>query len=257
MAGWSPGRKIGEDMRQDAPPKAISAQEARAVARSALQTTGPFEEIDQGALEQLLGILVLRTLGPGEVVFLEGTPGDRFFVVASGRLRVFRHVPPATELTIFTLEPGDFFGLLPLLDGGPYPVSVAALTGADILVLHRADFLRFTRANPPFCLALLAYMARRLRGSFERIETLGRQGAVARAAHALLGLIPPEAPQVDGVAVTLPFPQVELARLLHVTEANLSRALTRLRSAGTLRSAGSRRFRITDLAALHRAADGE
>jgi CRP-like cAMP-binding protein len=96
-----------------------------------------------------------------------------------------------------------------------------------------------------------------LRSTFERIETLGRQGAVARAAHALLGLIPPEAPRVDGAVVTLPFPQAELARLLHVTEANLSRALTRLRSQGILRAAGPRRFRIADLEALHRAADGE
>lgn len=233
------------------------ASRIRAKARATLRATSPFGEIADAELDELVRLFVLRSLKRDEVVFLEGTNGDRFFVVCEGRLRVFRHVPPAAELTIFTLAPGDPFGLLPLLDGGPYPVSVAALTAAEVLVLHRVDFLRFTRENPSFCLALLTYLARRLRGSFERIETLGRHGAVARAAHALMGLAAPGTPLTDGVTVTLPFPQAELARLLHVTEANLSRALSRLRRDGALRSAGPRRFRIADIEALRRAADGE
>jgi CRP/FNR family transcriptional regulator len=244
-------------MTKRPPSRPAPAQDAKAAARRALVASAPFGEIGEEALEELLRLFVARTFDPGEIVFVEGSRGDRFFVVAAGRLRAFRHVPPASELTVFTLAPGDLFGFLPLLDGEGYPVSVAASARSDVLVLHRADFLRFTRENPPFCLALLACLARRLRGTFERIETLGRQGAVARAAHALLGLIPPEAPRVDGAVVTLPFPQAELARLLHVTEANLSRALTRLRSQGILRAAGPRRFRIADLEALHRAADGE
>jgi len=234
-----------------------STSTARAAARRALLTAPPFAEIGEEAVEELLRLFVPRAFGHGEIVFLEGDPGDRFFVVATGRLRAYRHVPPAAELTVFTLAPGDLFGFLPLLDGGPYPVSVAALDGAEVLVLHRSDFLRFTRENPPFCLALLAYLARRLRDSLDQIEMLGRQGAVARAAHALLGLVPAGTVPADGVVVTLPFSQAEMARLLHVTEANLSRALSRLRSQGILRNAGRRRFRIADLEGLHRAADGE
>ncbi len=244
-------------MRKRPSSQVIPTPDARAAARRALEATAPFGEIGEEAFEELLRLFVARTVAPGEVVFLEGSPGDRFFVVAAGRLRAFRHVPPASELTVFTLGPGDFLGLLPLLDGEGYPVSVAVLARSEVLVLHRADFLRFTRQHPPFCLALPAYLALRLRGSIEQIETIGRQGAVARAAHALLGLVPPGSIQDEGVVVTLPFSQAELARLLHVTEANLSRALTRLRSQGILRAAGPRRFRIADPDALRRAADGE
>ncbi len=243
-------------MTKRAPAQPPTAPDTRTAARRALSAVAPFGEIGEAALEELIGLFVPRTLEPGELVFLEGSPGDRFFVVVAGRLRAFRHIPPAAELPVFTLGPDDFFGLLPLLDGEGYPVSVEALVRSEILVLRRADFIRFTRQHPPFCLALLAYLARRLRGSLERIGTLGRQGALARTAHALLGLAPRDTPLADGTVITLPFSQAELAGLLHVTEANLSRALKRLRAAGTLRAAGRRRFRIADVEALRRAADG-
>jgi CRP/FNR family transcriptional regulator len=217
----------------------------------------PFGELGEDALAGVARLFVRRRVAKGASVFLEGDDGDRFLLVAAGRLKAFRHTPPAHDITVFTLERGDFLGFLPLLDGGPYPLSVSALTQAELLVLHRPEFLRFTRDNPSFCLALLADLARRLRGSLAQIETLGRQGAVARAAHGLLSLVPPRASQGAPAEVTLPFSQTELAQVLHVTPENLSRALTKLCQEGMTERLGPRRFRIPSLPALRRAADGE
>jgi CRP-like cAMP-binding protein len=215
----------------------------------------PFGGLGEGALQALSALFVRRRQAKGATVFLEGDEGDLFLLVAAGKLKAFRHTPPAHDITVFTLERGDCFGFLPLLDGGPYPVSVSALTPAELLVLHRPDFVRFTRDNPSFCLALLAHLARRLRGCLDQVEVLGRHGAVARAAHGLLSLVPPRANQGAPLELTLPFSQVELAQLLHVTPENLSRALATLRRDSLLERLGPRRFRIPDLSALRRAAD--
>ncbi|MGE5235160.1 MAG: Crp/Fnr family transcriptional regulator [Acidobacteriota bacterium] len=217
----------------------------------------PFGGLGEGPLHALSALLVRRRVAKGTTVFLEGDEGDLFLLVAAGRLKAFRHTPPAHDITVFTLERGDCFGFLPLLDGGPYPVSVSALTPAELLVLHRPAFLRFTTDNPSFCLTLTAHLARRLRGCLEQVELLGRQGAVARAAHGLLSLVPPRISQGAPVEVTLPFSQVELAQALHVTPENLSRALAALRRDSLLERLGPRRFRIPDLPALRRAADGD
>jgi CRP-like cAMP-binding protein len=223
----------------------------------ALLRATPFGELGESALAGVSRLFVRRRVGKGAAIFLEGDEADRFFLVASGKLKAFRHTPPAHDITVFTLEKGDFFGFVPLLDGGPYPVSVSALTSAELLVLHRPDFLRFTMDNPSFCLGLLAHLARRLRECIDQVETLGRQGAVARAAHALLSLVPPRAKQGGPVEVALPFTQVELAQVLHVTPENLSRALATLRRDSLLERLGPRRFRIPNLHALRRAADRE
>jgi CRP-like cAMP-binding protein len=217
----------------------------------------PFGGLGEGPLHSLSALLVRRRVPRGATVFLEGEEGDLFLLVAAGKLKAFRHTPPARDITVFTLERGDFFGLLPLLDGGPYPVSVSALTPAELLILHRTDFVRFMTGNPPFCLALLAHLARRLRGCIEQVEVLGRHGAVARAAHGLLSLVPLRTSLAAPVEVTLPFSQTELAQVLHVTPENLSRALSTLRRDALLERLGPRRFRIPSPHALRRAADSD
>ncbi len=210
----------------------------------------PFAELGESALTAVAPLFVRRRVAKGAVVFLEGDDGDRFFVVVGGRLKAFRHAASTRDVTVFTLAPGDFFGFLPLLDGAPFPLSVAALTAADLLVLHRRQFLRFVDDNPRFCLALVAHLARRLRGCFDQVESMGQPSAVARVAHGLLHLAPPNLGPGAATEVTLPFTQAEFAQFLNITPENLSRALTRLRRAGAIARLGRGRFRITGVAAL-------
>jgi CRP/FNR family transcriptional regulator, dissimilatory nitrate respiration regulator len=215
---------------------------------------GGLEDTERAGVSRLF---VRQHVRKGGVVFLEGDEADRFFLVAAGKLKAFRHVPPTHDITMFTLERGDFVGFVPLLDGRPYPVSVSALTPAELLVLYRSEFLDFTRDNASFCLSLLAHLARRLRECMDQVETLGRQGAVARAAHGLLSLVPPARSHDAPAEVTLPFTQTELAQVLHVTPENLSRALARLRRLGLIQRVGPRRFRIPHLDGLRKIANPE
>jgi CRP-like cAMP-binding protein len=216
----------------------------------------PFGTLGDAALGEVTPLFVRRRVAKGAVVFLEGDGGDRFFLVAAGRLKAFRRTASVRDITVFTLGRGDFFGFLPLLDGDPFPVSVAALVETQLLVLHRADFLRFVHDHPTFCLALTAHLARRLRGCLDQVESLGRQGATSRVAHALAGLLPDRASAGRAVEVTLPFTQAEFAQLLHITPENLSRALTRLQRHAVIERLGRGRFRITDPAALAEFAEG-
>ena len=216
----------------------------------------PFGTLGEKALAGVVRLFVRRRVSKGALVFLEGDAGDRFFLVATGRLKAFRRTASARDITVFTLGRGDFFGFLPLLDGAPFPVSVAALTPVDVLVLHRPDFMRFVHDHPTFCLALVAHLARRLRTCLDQVESLGHQGAVPRAAHGLLSLVHAGPVPASAAEVTLPFTQAEFAQVLHVTPENLSRALGNLRRRGIVERLGRGRFRIPDVAALARCADG-
>ncbi len=216
----------------------------------------PFGTLGEAALEEVTPLFVRRRVARGAVVFLEGDAGDRFFLVAGGRLKAFRRTAPAREITVFTLGRGDFFGFLPLLDGAPFPVSVAALTAAELLVLHRSKFLHFVHDNPLFCLELVTHLARRLRGCLDQVESLGLQGAAPRVAHGLLSLVSPDARSGSRFEVTLPFTQAEFAQVLHISPENLSRALTSLGRRGIVERLGRGRFRITDAAALAQSAEG-
>ncbi len=231
--------------------RALNASE-----RARLLQRTPFGELGDAA-SRLSRLFVERRLPAGAIVFSEGEPGGPFFLLASGRLRAYRTLAGGRDITVFVLQPGSSFGFLPLLDGGPFPVSVAAMEASVALVLERGTFQRFLRSEPELGPRLLEYVASRLRACLDQIGLLGQPGAHARAAHGLLGFVAPGAAGGAGATVTLPFSQQELARTLHVTPENLSRALSKLRREGLVERLGPRRFRIPSLDALRRAADGD
>lgn len=212
----------------------------------------PFGCAGPGVVARLAPLFVARQVPKGNVVFCEGDVDGRFFVIGEGRLKAYRNLPGGRSITVFNLNAGDFFGFIPLLDGGPFPVSVSAVTASKLFVLSRESFDRALQEVPELCPALLKYTAHRLRGALDQIGRLGHKGALARTANALLGLLA-TGTKVDGTAeVVLPSSQAEFARSIDITAENLSRALARLVRDGVIERSGRRELRIRDVGALAR-----
>lgn len=93
-------------------------------------------------LEQLARSLVELRLTPGVPAVREGEPGDRFYVVAGGRVAVTRHGHPVREL-----GPGASFGEIALLHDGVRTATVTAVEPTLLVSLHRSDFLRALNAG--------------------------------------------------------------------------------------------------------------
>jgi CRP-like cAMP-binding protein len=215
----------------------------------------PFGCAGRELVERLAPLFVTRHVVKGAVVFTEGDLDGRFFVVGEGRLKAYRNLPGGRSITVFNLSAGDFFGFIPLLDGGPFPVSVSAVTASQLFVLSREEFQRAIVIHPELCPALLQYTARRLRDCLDHVGQLGRKGATARTAHALLTLVAGGAKCAGEVEIVLPSSQAEFARSVDVTPENLSRALARLGEKGLIERIAPRQFRIRDMEALSRIAE--
>jgi ATP-binding cassette subfamily B protein len=83
------------------------------------------------------------TWHPGEDVFRQGDPGDRFYVIVRGRFQVIRH-----EKVVATLEDGDCFGEVALVTNHPRNATLRAMTRAVVLTLSRESFHQLLRASP-------------------------------------------------------------------------------------------------------------
>ncbi len=138
-------------------------------AKEALARSSIFSGLDRRSLEALARAATVRRFAPGEVVVKEGDEAVSFYVVCQGRLEAVKALGRKEERLVGTLNPGDFFGEMALLDGFPRATSVRAGSDSECLVLTRWDFLGEVRANIQVALAILPVLSRRLRECEEQL----------------------------------------------------------------------------------------
>jgi CRP-like cAMP-binding protein len=80
-------------------------------------------------------------LRPGEVIFREGEPGDRMYVVLEGRVMISKYIPGAGEEALAFLERGDYFGEMALIDKQPRSADASAHSGGAVVLAIPADVL--------------------------------------------------------------------------------------------------------------------
>lgn len=119
-----------------------------------------FRGLNQNELRTLGRLTDEMSVKEGKVLCEEGTEGHEFFLVLAGEAHVKRG-----KKTIATLEPGQYFGELSLLDGGVRSATVVAGPDLQVLVIGQREFSSVLRELPNFSRKMLAQLARRLRDS--------------------------------------------------------------------------------------------
>jgi CRP/FNR family transcriptional regulator, cyclic AMP receptor protein len=93
-----------------------------------------------------------------ETIVEAGQPGGSFYVIVAGEARVMRG-----GKVVGRLEPGEFFGEVSLLDGGPRTATVVAGTPVTTIRIFKRSFDRVLAEEPKVAAQILAVVARRLR----------------------------------------------------------------------------------------------
>jgi CRP-like cAMP-binding protein len=104
-----------------------------------------------------------KRYGPGETIVRAGDPGNAFYVVLDGKVRV----DPANGASV-TLKAGDSFGEMSLLDGAPRSADITAAGEVTLMVIGRAAFAKLLRIEPQMAAVLLRTLAARLRAAQEQ-----------------------------------------------------------------------------------------
>ena len=103
-----------------------------------LKTIDMFAELTDEELDAAENCIEEVSAGDGETIVEEGVPGERLYLIRSGKVRVLRTVE-TREVTIAELGPGKVFGEMSLLDDSPASASVRALEACQFLVIGRLD----------------------------------------------------------------------------------------------------------------------
>ena len=101
-----------------------------------------FRELSADDLQAVAGAVRAEEHRARSFVVREGEPGDRLYLVVSGRLEVRRDYAPGRSEPVAELVAGDVFGEIALLEGGVRTRSIRCLTRSVLLALGKADFER-------------------------------------------------------------------------------------------------------------------
>jgi CRP/FNR family cyclic AMP-dependent transcriptional regulator len=194
--------------------------------RSALANSLLFRDLPADSLARLASLGRRRRYRRGEVLYHQEDPGDSLHVVESGHVKIVGAGESGTESVLTVLGPGDSFGELALIDGGPRSARVEALEAVRTISVSRSAFFQFLRDNPRAIEPLLVALAKTIRRLTETVTDLTALDLEGRLAKRLLQLADEYGEATDGgVEIMLPLTQEELAAMVGATRASVNKVL--------------------------------
>jgi len=216
----------------------------------ALTKASIFSSLTEGELEFIAKRTIVRRYSSGELAFGEGEPCMGLYVVESGHVRIFKSSPAGREQVLSVDGPGSSIAELPVFDGGAYPASAIAIQDATLLFVGKQDFQALCLAHPQVGLKVLRVVGARLRRLVEVIEELSFTTVRHRLASYLFRLAQKSGKRTaEGLVVSLPVINQELAAQIGTVRELVSRNLSRLQAEGLLKLDG-REVTLSNLKAL-------
>jgi len=213
-----------------------------------------FQGLSRGEYEDLAMIVVDQVIRRGQTIFEEGEEGSGFYVILSGRVKIFKLSLDGKEQILHILTTGEPFGEVPVFAGEKFPAHAQAMEDSRVFFFPRPAFVDLVKKNPSLALNMLAVLSRRLRKLASLVEDLSLKEVPGRLAAYLLYL---SEGKKGAVEVELDVSKNQLASLLGTIPETLSRILARLTREGFIKSNRPRQIQLLDRKGLEELASGE
>jgi CRP-like cAMP-binding protein len=204
-------------------------------ALAVLKRVALFSSLSEQEFSFVASHLLPRKYSSGELIFSEGDVCVGLYIVQSGDVRIFKSSAGGREQVLSIDGPNSSIAELPVFDGGSYPASAQAVSDSTLLFFSRQDFQSLCLRYPQVALKVLAVVGGRLRKLVGIIEEL----SFTTVRHRLIALLVRwgKAEGVrhgDGITLTLPANNSEMAAQIGTVRELVSRNLSRLQAEGLI-----------------------
>jgi len=205
-----------------------------------------FADLGQEELGDLANLATLQEVRRRRVIFLPGDPGTSVFFVNGGRVKISRVTRDGKELTLAYRGPGEIFGELCLVDGGPRAEMAEAMENALVTEIPREQFEKLLDSHARMGTRLVKTLCERRRELENTVEKLVFQDVNAKLAELLLSL--GDDYGVDdarGTLVAVKITHQEMANLIGSTRETVSLTLSQFKRKKLIATDG-RKIILTD-----------
>lgn len=221
--------------------------------RKHLSQVDLFNGLTLQQLEEVVRIVSDKEYKKGEPVFYDGDEGIGFYIVISGRVKVFKVSPDGKEQIMHIFGPGQPFAEVPVFEGSRYPANAEAMERSRLYFLPKKGFVQLIHENPSLAMNMLASLSQRLKQFSHLIESLSLKEVPGRLASYLLYLSDRNG-SID--EFDLDIAKSQLASFLGTIPETLSRIFTKMANKELVRINGPQ-IAILDRIGLEELAEGE
>jgi CRP/FNR family transcriptional regulator len=194
--------------------------------RRFLSTTFLFNSFDDREIDLLSSSASVKKVQKGEHIFSEGLDATAFFIVISGKVKIYKLSPDGKEHTLHIHGSGDLVAEAAIFDSMRYPASCMAMEDTQLVRISRDGILGLIKNRPELALKMMSGYSRRLRQFVAKIEELSLKDIKSRLAGYLLE----HSAEEKGVTICrLVYSKKEVASFLGTIPETLSRALAFLK----------------------------
>ena len=189
------------------------------------------------------------------MIFLEGDPADRLWVISAGQVKIVKHTSDGQENLLEVITPGEMFGGAGLLLA-MHPATAVAMTPTTTLSIERDPYLQLIRQYPDIALRIIYLLGERLQASM-KMRALAVERVDVRLANILLKLCEKAGETTEeGMRINLPLSRQDLADMAGTTIETAIRVMSRFRKEGLVHTEPGGYIVVLDHARLQLLSEG-
>ncbi len=184
-----------------------------------------FSESDIKKIEKIGSI---KKYAKNSLIFNKNEMGSHFFVVKSGKIKIFSSIGNKIK-TIAFIGKNNFFGEMSLLGCGTRSASAKAIEDSELYVISKKNFEKYLLKNPNLTIKILYSLADRLARADKEIEAMLFHNILGRLAAAILEIKENNSNQKE-----IRINQTEIASYLGTTRVPVCRAINTLKKSSVI-----------------------
>lgn len=194
-----------------------------------------FAGLKEEDLKRIRAIASLKQIEKREILFSDGEEAKGFYVILSGKIKLYKVSPEGKEQILHVVSAPDAFAEATLFLEGSYPAFAEALTDCQLLFFPKRDFIQFLEKNLQLSINMIVTLSHYVKRFASLIEELSLKEVSSRVAKYLLDLslrLSKEGKSPREVELDLT--KTQLALKLGTISETLSRTLAKMKAKGII-----------------------
>ncbi|NWG02860.1 MAG: Crp/Fnr family transcriptional regulator [Syntrophaceae bacterium] len=190
-----------------------------------------FAGLKEEDLRKIRAITSLKQVGKKEVLFSDGEEARGFYVILSGKVKLYKISSEGKEQILHVVSAPDAFAEAALFLEGSYPAFAEALVDSQLLFFPKRDFIQLIEKNPQLSINMIVSLSQYLKRFASLIEELSLKEVSSRIAKYLIDLSLKSSKEGKSLKeIELDLSKTQLASKLGTISETLSRTFAKMKA---------------------------